>query len=427
VYVSFDDGEHWQSLQRNLPPVPIHDLVVKGNDLVVATHGRSFWILTDVSPLRQITTAKLHLYKPAVAYRVVWGGGGDGESAEAHPHGKNPPSGAVIYYNVPDSTSAVTMEFTDSAGHLVRRLSSQLDSAGLADSTEEADSVKEVRRDSLEKAGVSSDSIRKLLALPDTGKKGDEGDEPETHHVPRPPRVPAKLGLNMFAWNMRYPDASAFENEIMWFGGVTGPLVPPGRYTVKLTVGNETQSQPLIIKNDPRSKATAEGLAAQFALLMKIRERLSAADDGVKTIRNVAFQVDNDTSGAPAGFAGVALPMVDHLHAIERQLYQVQNRSGQDPLNYPIRLNNEIAALSGTVASANGRPTAPTYAVFNLLTAQLDKQLVALKAVLSTDLPKVNAMLKAAGRAEIVPKAEEPPKQKKPTITASATRGASGA
>jgi photosystem II stability/assembly factor-like uncharacterized protein len=424
VYVSFDDGGHWQSLQRNLPPVPVHDLAVKDNDLIAATHGRSFWILTDVSPLRQMTAAisasKVHLFKPAVGYRVAWGGFGE-DGATAHPRGKNPPNGAMIYYNLPDSTSAVTMEFIDSTGHLIRRLSSRLDSAGLADSTDHADSVKEVRRDSLTKAGVSRDSIAKLLAKPDTAK-ADEGDE-GAHHVPRPPRVPAKMGLNMFAWNMRYPDASAFDNQIMWGGGVTGPVVLPGHYTVRLIVGDETQSQPLIIKNDPRSKATPAGLAAQFALLMKIRDRLSAADDGVKTIRNVAYQVVSDTAGGPAGFASVAVPMVDHLQEIERRLYQVQNQSSQDPLNFPIRLNNEIADLAGTAASADGRPTGPTYAVFTMLSAQLDTQLVALKGVLSSDLPKLNAMLKAAGRNEIVPKPEEPPKQKKPTITALRTPG----
>jgi photosystem II stability/assembly factor-like uncharacterized protein len=419
VYVSFDDGDHWQSLKRNLPPVPVHDLAVKGNDLVAATHGRSFWIITDVSPLRQfaagMTGTQMHLFKPAVAYRVSWGRGGGDDDARVHPEGKNPPSGAMIYYTLADSTRAVTMEFLDSEGHLVRKLSSRLDSASMADSIEHADSVKAVRRDSLTRAGVPADSIAKLLAKPDTTHEEDEG---ESHHVAPPPRIPAKLGLNMFAWNMRYPDASSFDNLIMWAGGVTGPVAPPGRYTVRLTVGSETQSQPLIIKADPRSKATSAQLAAQFALLMRIRDRLSAANDAVKTIRNVAYQVEEDSAGAPAGFIASAEPFVGHLHSIERDLYQVKNRASEDPLNFPIELNNEIAALAGTVASADGTPTAPTYTVFNLLSTRLDVQLTALKSALATDLPKLNAMLRSAGRAEIVPKAEEPPREKKPTITA---------
>jgi photosystem II stability/assembly factor-like uncharacterized protein len=422
VYVSFDDGGHWQSLQRNLPPVPIHDLAVKDNDLVAATHGRSFWILSDVSPLRQLTAttaaAPVHLFKPAPAYRVSWAS--FGPSSGAHPQGSNPPNGAVVYYTLPDSSQAVTMEFLDSAGHLVRRLSSQLDSAGLADSVQHADSVRGVRRDSLSRAGIRADSVAKLLAAPDTTQHAAEaaafGDE-ESHHVPRPPRVPAKAGLNMFAWNMRYPDASAFDNLIMWAGGLNGPLVLPGRYTVRLTVGSETQTQPLIIKADPRVEATPEALKAQFALLMQIRDRLSAANDAVKTIRNVHYQVQTDSAAAPPGFIAAAAPMLARIRGIEGEIYQVKNQSSQDPLNFPIKLNNKIAALANTVASANGRPTAPSYAVFTMLSAQLDTQLVALKTVLATELPKLNAMLRAAGQPEIVPRPVEPPPAKKPTPT----------
>ena len=426
VWVSFDDGGHWQSLQRNLPPVPIHDLVVKDNDLVAATHGRSFWILTDVSPLRQLTPtsvgATTHLFKPATAYRVSWASGFPG-GALAHPRGANPPNGAVIYYTLADSAQPVTMEFSDSAGHLVRRLSSRLDSAGLADSVQHADSVRGVLRDSLTKAGLSTDSIAKIVAVRDTAQREPASDESagdeDSHHVPRPPRVPAKRGLNTFAWNMRYPDASAFEGFVFWAGNVNGPVVPPGRYTVKLIAGNETQSQPLIIKADPRSSASPEAIAAQFALLMQIRDRLSAANDAVKTVRYVNYQIENDIAGgAPAGFASASAPVVARIKEIEAQIYQVQNQSGQDPLNYPIRLNNKIASLAGTVASANGRPTAPSYEVFATLSVQLDTQLVALKTVLAKELPKLNTMLKAAGQPEIVARPVDPPPAKKPTPTA---------
>jgi hypothetical protein len=174
----------------------------------------------------------------------------------------------------------------------------------------------------------------------------------------------------------------------------------------------------LIIRGDPRSPATPAAYAAQFALAMRIRDRLSAANDAVKTIRNVAYQIQTDSADAPTGFMDVASPFEVRLRTIESELYQVKNRSSQDPLNFPIKLNNEIAALAGTVASAQGRPTAPTYAVFDTLSVQLDKELAALKTVIVSDLPKLNAILKAAGRPEIVPRAEEPPRAKKPTITA---------
>ncbi len=425
VWISFDDGSHWQSLQRNLPPVPVHDLAVAGNDLVAATHGRSFWILDDISPLRQLTpavaTAPVHLFRPATAYRVNWGRGGGGGDALARPKGKNPPNGAVIYYTLADANQEVTMEFLDAQGHLVRRLSSRLDSAGRADSIQHADSIHRVRRDSLARAGFAPDSITKLLAAADTARPGagEESDEDEgTHHVPRPPRVPAKHGLNQFAWNMREPDASAFDNLIVWAGNVNGPVVPPGTYTVRLSVGGVTQSQPLVIRNDPRSHATQLALEAQFALLMKIRDRLSAANDAVKTIRNVDYQIHTVGPKAPPAFTDAATRLVGRIDAIEAEIYQVKNQSDQDPLNFPIRLNNEIAALANTVASADGRPTAPSYAVFTTLSRQLQTQLSALQSTLATELPPLNAMLRGAGLPEIVPKATEPPPTKPPVTTA---------
>jgi hypothetical protein len=315
------------------------------------------------------------------------------------------------------------MEFLDSAGQLVRRLSSRLDSAGLADSTERADSSRAERRDSLTMAGVSADSIAKLLAKPDTTHRdaeegfGDEG----LHHVPLPPRVPAKQGLNMFAWNMRYPDARSFDGLIMWAANVSGPVVPPGRYTVRLIAAGETQSQPLVIKPDPRSNATPEALKAQYALLLQIRGRLSEANDAVMTIRNVKYQIMNDSAAAPPGFVTAAAPLVQRISVIESELYQVQNQSSQDPLNYPIRLNNKIASLANTVASANGAVTAPSQAVFKTLSAQLDSQLVSLKTVLATELPKLNAMLRTAGQPEIVPRPVEPPEKKPPPPSVTST------
>jgi hypothetical protein len=222
----------------------------------------------------------------------------------------------------------------------------------------------------------------------------------------------------MFAWNMRYPDASGFDNLVMWAGNLNGPVAPPGRYTVRLTAGNETQSQPLIIKADPRTTGTPAGIRAQFALLMQIRDRVSAADDAVKTIRNVTYQIHTDSAGAGQAFVAAAAPVVDRIGTIERALYQVKNQASEDPLNYPIRLNNKIASLAGTVASADGQPTAPSYAVFKVLSAQLDTQLVTLKTVLATELPKLNVLLKAAGQPDIVPRAVEPPVAKPAKTTA---------
>jgi hypothetical protein len=409
VYVSFDDGAHWQPLQRNLPPVPIHDLAVKDNDLVAATHGRSFWILDDVSPLRQVTPAiakaPAHLFKPADAYAVNWGGNFIGLGA-AHPQGKNPPSGAIVYYTVSKPNQEVTLEFLDAQGKTIRTFSSKLDSIGLADSLH-GDSVKHARADSLRQAGLSADSIAKLEKRVG-GEEGESFDEEGPVRPPRPARVPNKVGLNQFAWDLRYPDASWVSNLIMWAGNTRGPIAPPGTYSVRMIVAGEpAQTQSFRLLKDPRIHATQAQLAEQFAFLIRIRDKLSAANDAVKTIRNVRAQVKQRSAHAPAGFDSAANAMLERIGGIEGEIYQVKNQSSQDPLNYPIRINNKLAALQSTVASAEGQPTAPSYAVFQELSAQLDKQLTALQSAFRADLPKLNAMLERAGQPAIVPKPVE--------------------
>ena len=401
VWVSFDDGAGWQPLQRNLPPVPVHDLAVKDGDLIAATHGRSFWIMDDISPLRQLSrevaAEPAHLFEPRDAYRVSWGGGfggGDG------PSGKNPPSGAVVYFTLGEAKQKVKLEFLDGRGKVIRSFSSELDSAGLADSVR-ADSAKRARADSLKAAGLSADSIKKLQ------RAGEEGGAAGPRRRGAPARVPNKKGLNRFAWDLRYPDASGFNNLIMWAGSTNGPTAVPGKYSVRMTVDGKSQTRELTLLKDPRISATQKDLEEQFALLVKIRDTLSAANDAVKTIRNVKYQIDEKKAKAPKSFATASARVVERLSVIEDSLYQTRNRSGQDPLNFPIRLNNKIAALGGAVASADFRPTDQSYVVFDTLTAQLNTQLVALDRTLRSELPKLNAILKKAGQSEIVPRAVE--------------------
>jgi hypothetical protein len=219
--------------------------------------------------------------------------------------------------------------------------------------------------------------------------------------------VPNRKGLNRFVWDLRYPDAAGFENLIMWAGSTRGPTAVPGKYSVRMTVNGQTQTQSFTLLKDPRISATQQDLEAQFALLMKIRDTLSAANNAVKTIRNVKYQIDERKAKAPKSFASAAAPFVAHLSVIEDSIYQTKNRSGQDPLNYPIRLNNKIAALGGTVASADFRPTDQSYVVFDTLTTKLDTQLAALHRALTADLPKLNAILAKAGQPEIIPRPVE--------------------
>jgi photosystem II stability/assembly factor-like uncharacterized protein len=363
VHVSFDAGGSWRPLQRNLPAVPVTDLVVKGDDVVVATQGRSFWILDDVAPLRQLSaeaaSAAVHLFEPSVAYRF---GGGEGRGAV----GKNPPYGARFYYllkEAPKEEEEVTLEVLDAKGAVVRAFTS-----------------KEPKKD--EKDGAK-------------GAGSDEGDP--GGDAPRP--VPAKAGLNTYAWDLRHPPASKFEGMILWGGEVSGPRAAPGRYQVRLTAAGTSVTRPFELRRDPRLATTDDDFAKQLALLITIRDQLSAAHDGIVRLRSV-----RDQAGAAAGrakgtpaerpVAEAADALARKLTAVEEALYQTKNRSAQDPLNFPIRLDNKLAALAATVAGADAAPTDQAYAVHRELTARLDAEMGALERVLAEDVPAFNRLVR---------------------------------
>jgi photosystem II stability/assembly factor-like uncharacterized protein len=425
VWVSLNDGRSWQRFQLNLPPVPIHDLAVKEGDLVAGTHGRSFWILDNLSVLRQATDAALagesHLFKPRDVHRVSWGGGRGAPqqqpaaappgTAPVRPVGANPPSGVVVQYWLRSPNQEVTLEFLDARGQLVRSFTSRLDSAAYADSVSR-EQRRRSREDSLRGAGLSQDSIQKLTRVsPDApGAVTTDDDAPRTPPVPR---APNRAGVNSFVWNMRYPDASTFRGLIMWAASTQGPLAPPGDYSVRLLVnGRPVSTQAFRLVKDPRARnVTATELAEQFNFLMRIRDRVSEAHDAVKTIRYVRHEVE-DRERRLSGMheravRSLAAPFLAELASVEDSIYQTRNRSNQDPLNYPIRLNNKIAALMGVVGSSDNRPTAQSYEVFNRLSAQLDRELGRMRRAMDATLPRINDQLRDARLPEIVPRAVE--------------------
>jgi hypothetical protein len=223
--------------------------------------------------------------------------------------------------------------------------------------------------------------------------------------APRPPRVPNKAGLNQFSWNLRYPDAVRFENLIMWAGTTTGPVAPPGTYSVRLLVAGTTRSQVFRVRKDPRSEATDADLQEQFRLLIAIRDRTSEANNTVRLARNMRWNVGDRAGKLPAGpqaeFRQLADEMMREVSAGEEEVYQVRNQSSQDPLNYPIKLNNKIAALAGTVGTGEYRPTKQALEVFTDLSGKLDAQVKALNKAMDDRLPKLNAILRAAGLPEL--------------------------
>lgn len=410
VWLSFDDGEHWQTLRRNLPIVPVHDLVIKDGDLIAATHGRSFWIMDDVSPLRQMGPAvmqsNVHLFTPQKTYRTSFVGAARSGAAGHPPRAGNPPSGAVVYYWLRTPRQLVTLDFLDVNGKVIRSFTSNQDSAAAVDSVAEA-LKRGVQHDSLASAGVSADSLRRLES---TSEESAQPSETPRRGPPRPPRVANKQGLNQFAWNLRYPDAVRFDAMILWAGDLEGPTVLPGTYAVRITTGGESQTARFDVVRDPRVTATSADLASQFDLLMKIRDTLSAANNAVRLTRNVRTQIERRRDSLPAadraGFEQTAAALVAQLSSVEEQIYQVHNRASEDPLNYPIRINNKIAALAGVVGGASARPTEQSYAVFRLLSGQLDTQLQRLHAALGS-LTGVNAYLTSHGGSAIVPSTAE--------------------
>ncbi len=442
VWFSRDDGASWQRLQLNLPPVPVHDLAIKEGDLIAATHGRSFWVIDDISALRQITPAvtqkPAHLFHPRDAYRVSFaggrfGGGGAAPGAPSgppvHPVAASPAGGPQVHYWLKNANREVVLQFLDSKGTLIRSFTSRQDSATAVDSVTRAARIK-VRRDSLVAAGVPVDSVERMLRrTPDAGALAAGGEEEGGPiRTPPPPRVPNKAGINTFNWNMRYPDASTFEGLIMWAAGTQGPMSPPGTYRVRMIVdGRPVGTETFVLKKDPRTFATQAELDAQFAFLLHVRDRTTEANDAVKTIRSVRRQLADREKKLSAGGLATFKPLADALRTelavVEDSIYQTRNRSGQDPLNYPIRLNNKIAALAGVAGSAEAVPTKQTTDVFKVLSVQLDTQLSNMRKALESKLPAINSTLRSEKLPEIVPRPADVP----PPVTVSMTQPVSTA
>jgi photosystem II stability/assembly factor-like uncharacterized protein len=366
MYVSFDDGDNWQSLRLNLPVVPITDLAFhkREKDLVAATQGRAFWVLDDLPMLYQLADAAkadTYLFKPEDSYRMPGGGfgGGGGRGGAA---GQNPPGGAVVYYYLKNKPAGeVSLEFLDGAGKSIKRFSSK--------------------------------------APESQAPAAPAGDEEGFFGGGGPRRAPAEAGLNRFVWDLRYPDATRFPGLIMWAGSTTGPRVVPGTYQVRLTVDGKTTTQSFEIKKDPRLETTQADFAKQLDLLLKVRDKFSQTSDAILQIRDARKQMDDITNrlkGQPGGkaIADAATALKSKLSSVEEELYQTKNQSSQDPLNYPIRLNNKLAAISGVVASSDAAPTDQSYAVYDEIAGKIDAQLQKLETIMRTDLPAFNKLVR---------------------------------
>jgi hypothetical protein len=321
--------------------------MLKGNDLVIATHGRSAYIMDNISPLRQlnaqVVASDIHLFDPVDAQRGI-----DGT--------------LPITYRLTEPADRVTIDFVDAGGNIVRTYTGTRQAAGPGGG----------------RVGVEVED-------PDARRGGGGGG-----------RVQTDAGTNRFSWDMRHEGAVTFPDMIMWAAGSNGPRVLPGSYTVRLQVDDDpVQTQVFEVGMDPRAlDVTMEDLRRQFELAIQVRDRTSQANQAVIDVRKIYSDIE-DRVGEDGSIATQAQQLRSKLGGVEESLYQVRNQSNQDPLNYPIRLNNKLAALQGAVEGVQGAPTAQTYVVFEELSQRLDVQLEALNQIIITDLAEFNRLLQS--------------------------------
>jgi hypothetical protein len=375
VFVSFDDGDNWQSLRLNMPATSIRDLVVHDDDLVVGTHGRSFWILDDITPLRQINaemaSVAAFLFRPQVAYRVRWNVNTDTPLPPEEPGGQNPPDGAILNYYLKDAAKGpVTLEIYDSARKLVRRFSST-----------------------------------------DKPPPVDEKELVIASYWIRPPQRPrADAGMQRFVWDLHYPPPVGARPSYPMtavYGDTPsmpqGPWVLPGEYTVRLTVNGQSQEQPLLVKMDPRVKTTVKGLELQFAIARQSWEGIGKVHATLKQVQALRTRLKDlgEQAGKDGGLADMLAALDKKAAALEGARGQVRRggpgrfapASGQDSLT---RLDFELNSLLAIVDQADATPTKPVVAAAEKVQRTLAALLARWDDLKAHDLKALNELLRKA-------------------------------
>lgn len=347
MYISYDDGANWRKFQLNLPEVPITDLTIKNNDLIVATQGRAFWMIDDLSVVQQnepsVLTRKIHLFTSSPSWRIP---GPDARFAAFMRTpvnaGANPPNGAVITYYA---------------------------------------------------SGVT-DSSKATLVIMDKNKKAIKTFTSDSKEN----KIDVSKGMNQFVWNLLYPGAETIDGMILWNGTPGGIVAPPGEYHYTLKIDKDSAEGSFTVSADPNYKISQEEYNSQFTFLQQVMDKFNEVQKGIKTIRSLRSQI-NDFVGkqgkdCPKEIKDLADATTQKLTAIEEALYQTKARSGQDVLNYPIRLNDKIAGVFDAANSGNMAPSKQAKDVFTVLAAQSDEQLNKLKAIEKDDISKLNQLIR---------------------------------
>ncbi|MCY3707607.1 MAG: glycosyl hydrolase [Caldilineaceae bacterium] len=399
IFVSFDDGGSWQRMPGNLPVAPVYDMIVKEGDLVVATHGRSFWVLDDLTPLRQVGSLKdadegeARLFPPRETLRrwlpwTVSGARGDarnyalafgqlitfrdeeddtgGSTRRVLDGGENPPHGAIVYYTLPDDTEEVSLAFLDAAGNEIRSYGP---------------------------------------------KPAKEEMEKEKEEVPSIQYIPTNAGLNRFVWNMRYADAEQLPGDPFTEKSVTGATAPPGTYQVRLTVDGESQTEQFELYIDPKLDRSQASMQAQFDLWQEVNAKLSETHQAVKRLRRTRERVtamaemvaESEADGqAKSAVKERADQIGEQLGEVEAQLVQPEAKVAFDRLRLQTMLNAKLHNLISVISAADDAPTKQTYDVFGALCTQVDAQLDILESILGESVADFNAAVQAADVPPVV-------------------------
>jgi photosystem II stability/assembly factor-like uncharacterized protein len=361
IYVSFDDGAHWQSLELNMPTVPVTDMVVHDDELVISTKGRSFWILDSLAPLRQasaeIASEAVHLYRPDTAWRTRRG--------SANPkyfllYGQNAPDGAVIdYYLKSEPKEDISLEILDSQGRVVRAYSS---------------------KPKTEEFGPS--------------ESGEEFNPSKS--------IPKKAGMNRFVWDLRYQTPVLIPGQVFDSDdNPKGPLALPGEYQVRLLAEGKTATQPLTVKLDPRVKATPEALRQEFDLSLKIRDEITLADTTVNEMNSVKAQIAawHKRLGSDPKYKSVldAADVVEKkMEPIDSQLWQGKMKASEEDLNFPDEINDQLKGVAEFMEQSDNAPTAADTAAYNDLSSKVMKLADEWKEIKAKDLAALNAQIRKA-------------------------------
>ena len=371
LYISYNDGDNWLPFQLNLAAVPVTDITFQKRDdeMVLATQGRGFYVMDDMPLVRALDPANFHkseavkLFPVKRVLRIDGGGGFGGRNPVA---GQNPASGASIYYFLKDKPKEeVKLRILTSSGMLVREISSK----------------------------------------PPKHPDGDE--DAEEDFGPRNTLAPAKEGLNRYVWDMRYEKATGFPGLLMWDGSLEGPLAIPGEYKLELIVDGKTESESFTMVKDPRAPTTAEQFEAELDLGLKIRDRVTDANKAVIGIRAAKDQLKAYLTSSNEQVKTSAKKLTDEMTAIEENIYQTKLHADEDALNYPIRLNNKIAAVGEAVALTDIAPTSQSVEVFNELSAKLKVELDHLHQVETSGIADFNKLVRDQNIPAIQPEPEK--------------------